>query len=72
MRSRTTTTARRAGVTFRFPCGHLESEKAVTARVRTTATAAWVACLRCTLIAVVVTPARPAEAARTSSGAWRR
>ncbi len=50
----------RAGL--RFPCGHVAGDRAVTGRTRSTATAVWVACPRCNVIALVVgrAPARTA------------
>jgi hypothetical protein len=39
---------------LRFPCGHVESERGTKRRMRTTERAAWIACKRCNLIALVI------------------
>ena len=56
-------TARRAGgrpPALKFPCGHVQSARAVGRRTRATAHAMWVPCQRCNLIALVVAPPAPA------------
>jgi hypothetical protein len=43
---------------MRFPCGHCEPEASATGRIRAAAgRAAWVACRRCNVIALVCAPA---------------
>jgi hypothetical protein len=39
---------------LRFPCGHVEGQRTVNRRLRTTERAAWVACRRCNLVTLVV------------------
>jgi len=39
---------------LRFPCGHLEGQRAVKRRLRTTERAAWIPCRSCNLITLVV------------------
>jgi hypothetical protein len=46
--------ARPHGPTLKFPCGHIEPEQAVARRSRSSATAMWVRCLKCNVIALVV------------------
>jgi hypothetical protein len=60
------TTARRgahAGA-MRFPCGHTEPDDSVGRRLRITARAAWIACVRCNVVALVVGPSAGAPAPR--------
>jgi hypothetical protein len=53
-------TRRQPGI--RFPCGHVVGPRAVARRVRSTATAVWVPCRRCNVIALAVS-ARPPRSA---------
>jgi hypothetical protein len=39
---------------LRFPCGHVESERGTKRRMRTNERAAWIACRRCNVIALVI------------------
>lgn len=50
---------------LRFPCGHLEDQPAVTARLHATPGALWIACRHCNLI--VLATARPPGARRSSA-----
>ena len=45
---------RSAKTDLRFPCGHLEAERATERRMRVRGRAVWVACRRCNVIAVTV------------------
>lgn len=49
--------ARRQEPGLKFPCGHVAGQRAVAGRTRSTATAIWVACRRCNVVALVVRPA---------------
>ena len=52
------TSARSTAAIMQFPCGHPEEKTSATGRIRTIrARAAWAACRRCNVIAVVVEPA---------------
>lgn len=42
---------------LRFPCGHVESRRAVSRRLRSTERALWIACRRCNVVALAL--ARP-------------
>lgn len=48
------TPRRRPASALRFPCGHLEPERATKRRLRTAERAVWVRCLRCNVIAMAV------------------
>ena len=53
-RAAATRTASRQQVGLKFPCGHVAGDRAVAGRTRATATAVWVACPRCNVIALVI------------------
>jgi hypothetical protein len=48
---------RRPPPRLRFPCGHVESRRAVNRRLRSTERAVWIACRRCNVVALAL--ARP-------------
>jgi hypothetical protein len=57
---------------MRFPCGHPEKKTSATGRIRTIAgRAAWAACQRCNVIAIVVEPAGGDRRGPTSGTARR-
>ena len=43
-----------ASKTLRFPCGHLEDEKAMVPKVRAEQHAVWTSCRRCNLIVLLI------------------
>jgi len=57
LRASATRPGRRRAPALKFPCGHVESPGAAARRTRTTGGAAWVACRKCNLIALVVASA---------------
>jgi hypothetical protein len=54
MRALASSRPRSVTTKLRFPCGHLDGQRNAEQRTRATATAVWVPCGKCNIIAVAV------------------